>query len=239
MRGTYPSWLERVGQYKTTFYQHLPQGSERELARSFVKLMFQGKTQAATTDKHKGNILHLHDTIHNGDGVPTTVKDILKSKHPSCQDVSPESSYQGVPPEVHPVIFDSIDAPLIRSITPNTKGVAGPSWMDAYTWRLCICFGTASNALCHSLALTANRVCSVLVDPRCISPILACHLIAPDKNPGVRPIGIGEIPCRISANAAISVTRNDILDAAALCWSDCRGGSSHSCSPRAFPTGGN
>ena len=198
--------------------QHLPQGSERELARSFAKLMFQGKTQAALqllTNKRKGNILHLHDTIHNGDSVPTTVKDILKSKHHPCQGVSPEFTYHGVPPEVHPVIFDSIGAPLIRSIALNTKGAAGPSWMDAYTWRrLCTCFGTASNALCHSLALTAKCLCSVLVDPRCISPILACRLIALDKNPGVRPIGIGEIPRRIIAKAAISVTRNDILDAA-------------------------
>ena len=134
--------------------------------------MFQGKTQAALqllSDERKGYILHLHDTVNNGDSVPITVKEILKSKHPTSQGVSPESTYQGMPPEVHPVIF----APMIRSITLNTKGAAGPSWMDAYTWRrLCTCFGTASNALCHSLALTAKCLCSVLVDPRCISPSL-------------------------------------------------------------------
>ena len=197
-----------------------PQGAEQQLARTFAKLMFQGKTQAALqllTDKRMGNILHLLDTVGEGDSTPTTVKDILKTKHPPSQGICLESIHLGTPPEVHPVIFDSIDAPLIRSIALNTKGAAGPSWMDAYAWRrLCTSFGTASNALCLSLALTAKCLCSVLVDPSCISPLLACRLIALDKNPGVRPVGIGEIPRRIIAKAALSVTRNDILDAAVL-----------------------
>ena len=40
-------------------------------------------------------------------------------------------------------------------------------------------------------------------DPRCVSPLLACCLIALDKNPGVRPIGIGETPRHIIAKALL------------------------------------
>ena len=47
-----------------------------------------------------------------------------------------------------------------------------------------------------------------------ISAFLVCRLIALDKNPGVRPIGVSEIARRIVANAIIilSVTREDIQE---------------------------
>ena len=102
-----------------------PKGSEQQLARSFAKLMFQGKTQAALqllTDKRKGQVLHLHDTVKNGNSTLTTVKDVLKSKHPPGQDFSPECAHQGIPPEVHPFIFDSRDASMIRSSPEHKKG---------------------------------------------------------------------------------------------------------------------
>ena len=64
-------------------------------------------------------------------------------------------------------------------------------------------FGTASNALCHSLALTTKRLCSDLVDPCCITSLLVCCRIALDKKPGVRPIGIGETCRRSIAKASL------------------------------------
>ena len=57
-----------------------------------------------------------------------------------------------------------------------------------------------------------HELCTTPTDPRCVSPLLACRLIALDKNPGVRPIGIGETPRRIIAKALIAVTRSDILE---------------------------
>ena len=71
-----------------------------------------------------------------------------------------------------------------------------------------------SNSLCESLALTARCLRSVYVDPSCVSSLLASRLIALDKNPGVRPIGIGETPRRIIAKAVLTVTRGDIQDTA-------------------------
>jgi len=74
----------------------------------------------------------------------------------------------------------------------------------------------ASNALCHSLALTTTCLCSVLVDPSCITPLLACCLIAFDKNPGVRSIGVGETCQHLIAKPALTVTRSDTLEATGL-----------------------
>jgi len=44
------------------------------------------------------------------------------------------------------------------------------------------------------------RLCTTFVDPVIISPLMACRLIALDKNLGVRPIGIGETVSHIIAN---------------------------------------
>ena len=52
------------------------------------------------------------------------------------------------------------------------------------------------------------------VDPVIISPLMACRLIALDKKPGVRHIGIGETVRRIIAKAILSVIGEDFQFAA-------------------------
>ena len=81
-------------------------------------------------------------------------------------------------------------------------------------WRkLCTSFKKASSGLCHALALTAKCLAVELVDPVSISPLLGCQLVALDKCPGVRPIGIGEVPRRIIAKTILLVVREDIQSA--------------------------
>lgn len=67
---------------------------------------------------------------------------------------------------------------------------------------------------CVIPSLVARKFCSTFVDPIGLSPLLACCLIALNKNPGVRPIGITEMVRRIIAKAILSITRLDILEAA-------------------------
>ena len=105
----------------------------------------------------------------------------------------------------------------------NITGSAGPSGIDAHGWRrLCTSFKGASSELCHSLALVARRICTSYVDPKSISPLLACRLIALDKNPGVRPIGIGDTVRRIIAKAVLLVVKPDIQEASG-CLQMCGG----------------
>ena len=97
-----------------------------------------------------------------------------------------------------------IDAASIRTAALRTDGAAGSSGTDARDWRsICTSFHSASNDLCHSLALLARRLCTVHVDPQGLAPLMACRLIALDKCPGVRPIGICETARRIIAKAVL------------------------------------
>ena len=191
--------------------------AKEKLARSFANLMFAGKCKAALdllSRGDKGGILHLDDPSDpNTTGSPS-VRDVLVSKHPTGQRANAHCILTSTPSETHPVIFESIDAKAIRSAVLNTTGSAGPSGLDAHDWRrLCTSFKGASTNLCNSLASTARRICTALVDPKSISPLLACRVIALDKTPGVRPIGIGDTTRRIIAKAVLSVVRTDVQNA--------------------------
>eukprot|EP00117_Sycon_ciliatum_P034485 scpid45796/ scgid4762/ len=84
--------------------------------------------------------------------------------------------------------------------------------MDAAAWRhLCTGFRTASDALCDALAQCARRLASEHIDPSSLDAFLACRLIALDKDPGVRPIGVGEVVRRIISKAILKVTKADTI----------------------------
>ena len=191
--------------------------SNNSLSQSFAKLMFSGKTAAAmqllASEPGRGGVLRLDDTIP-GSG---KVYDILKSKHPAAAPLH----YEALLPDsvttnpVHPVIFDALDGPAIKAAALRTSGAAGPSGIDAHSWRrLCSSFRSASDELCSSIALLARRLCTMFVDPVMISPLMVCRLIALDKRPGVRPIGIGETVRRIIAEAVLCVIGEDVQFAA-------------------------
>ena len=74
----------------------------------------------------------------------------------------------------------------------------------------------ASRALCDAIAAVGRRLCSTYVDPVGLKAFTACRLIALDKQPGVRPIGIGEVSRRIVGKAILSIVKDDILKTAGV-----------------------
>ena len=162
-------------------------------------------------------ILRSGDTVEVGEQGPILVSDALKAKHPPANPALSHTliDYPDSIPTVPPVVFDQITGGSIRQAALRTKGAHGPSGMDAHSWRrLCTSFKAASDELCNSLALVARRLCTDFVHPAGIAPFLACRLIALDKSPGIRPIGICEVPRRIIAKAILFVTKGDVEDAA-------------------------
>ena len=139
---------------------------------------------------------------------------MLISKHPSGRGAQANSILPSAPKEAHPVIFKSIDAKVICSDALRITGSAEPSGIDAHGWRrMCTLFKGASLDLCNTLASTARRICTSFVNPKSISLLLACRLIALNKNLGVRPIGIGDTARQIIAKAMLSIVKADIQDA--------------------------
>ena len=107
-----------------------------------------------------------------------------------------------------------MNADAIRSASLRTTGAAGPSGLNATAWpRLCCSFKLASVALCSALAAVGHHVCTAAVHPDGLSAFVACHLIPLDKQPGVCPIGTGEVPQRIIAKAVLHFVDLDIREA--------------------------
>ena len=192
---------------QTEFKHHFRQQNTNntQTARNFAKLVMEGKMRAALrllSQDNSNGPLPLDSQVEEN-GTPKTVREIL----------SDTQQQQTIEP--HPIIFEKIDGQLIRSMALRTDGAAGPSGMDAAAWkRLCSSFKTASTELCDALAVTARKLCSQHVDPSGVSALVACRLIALDKCPGVRPIGVGETARRIIGRTIARAISEDILKAA-------------------------
>ena len=157
----------------------------------------------ALNNTHKSMVLdQLSDPQHSELG---SVREILLSKHPPPGLIDPSAIHLDRSNPVHyphSIVFDNITGDLIKKMALKCQGAAGPSGLDATSWRrLCSSFKSASSNLCHSLALVARRLCTAFVDPDNLSAFVACRLIALNKNPGVRPIGVGETCRRIISKA--------------------------------------
>lgn len=199
---------------------------ENGKGRKFNNLMSLGKVNEALrliSKQHPGKLLSLDQSIPCGqdeNGVPIckSTRDILIEKHPQGKTPSPDALLSPDTVEnlsYDPVLFDQITGDAIRLAALHTHGAAGPSGTDAYLWRrFCSSFGPASAALCNALAAVARRVCTSNIIPAWLSAFTACRLVPLDKNPGVRPIGIGEVSRRIIAKVVLKIISRDIQLAA-------------------------
>ena len=132
-----------------------------------------------------------------------------------CCTVHPETLLKGDAPLVESVLFENIDAELIFRSEQMTKGSSGPSGLDSDIWRRTLCsksFGQASSDACHSIARVCRRLCTEHVNPPPIAPLLNCRLIPLDKNPGIRPIGVGKVFRRIIGKAVVMLLKPEIIE---------------------------
>lgn len=155
-----------------------PDHDNEKLARTFSKLMMEGRVRAAlrllATNTHTG-LLSLNEMI--SDNSRRTVRDVLEEKHPEPKPAHAEIIVSLLNNKFHPIIFESITPEVIRKCALQTQGAASPSGVDAMHWRrFCTAFGEKSNDLCSALARFAKRLCTSYVDPAGIMAYTACRL---------------------------------------------------------------
>ena len=159
-----------------------------------------------------GAPMHL-DMAVDSTNLSWTVLDELLKKRPEGKPAHPHTLQSGkLVPDSRPVIFEALNGSVIRSAALRTKDALGPLGMDAFSWRhLYISFQSASDDLCNGFALLAKHLCTSFIG---ISALVVGWLIALNKCPGLRPIGVGEVIRRIVSKAVLSVLKLDILEAA-------------------------
>ena len=89
-------------------------------------------------------------------------------------------------------------------------------WLECTSGKIILCsesFGNRCNDLCGALARTACKFASAKIESAPILPFLSCRMIGLDKNPGIRPVGIGEIFRRIVTAALIQNFRGETQNA--------------------------
>ena len=175
-------------------------------AQVFTRLMLQGKVGAALRWISNNNSGALNIT--------TEVLNQLKSKHPESMEARDNSLLFGPIYKVEPIIYNNIDGRTIEKAARSMNGSAGPSGIDGEAWKRLLCSksgGKTSETLCDSIANIVRRLASEHVDPKPIEPLVNCRLIPLDKNPGIRPIGIGEVLRRIMGKAVSSFTKEDTM----------------------------
>ena len=185
------------------------QKHNKDKAKVFSNLMLQGKVTAALKMLSQEEI-GVHEVNEQ------VIRD-LKEKHPDAQEIPSETLYQGPINKVLPTYFDEIDEEMVLRAITRTKGAGGPSHMDAELYRHILTskkFKKENKELRNQIAKFAKLLATKCVDPHTLESYVACRLIPLDKNPGVRPIGVGEILRRVVGKCIGWVLKDDIQDCA-------------------------
>ncbi|KAL5266795.1 hypothetical protein ACHWQZ_G003996 [Mnemiopsis leidyi] len=182
------------------------------LTKKFTNLILKGKLSQASRliNRDRGGLLKIDESV----------KSILLEKHPEGQPINRdalETNDTYVAQRVQEVIFEQIDGDMVEKAALRTEGSGGPTLIDSDCWKRILCsknFKQQQADLCESIAELTKKLCVTSANPTDLRELLASRLIPLDKNPGVRPIGIGEILRRIIGKCVTWSIKEDIESSA-------------------------
>ena len=145
-----------------------------------------------------------------------TVMEVLLSKHPD-QITPDEEAF--VECEELPIFLDvEITSSHVEHIAHRLSGGAGPSGLSSSSLQdMLLKFGNHSADLREAYAAVSRRLANYIVPWDEIRALKAKRLVALNKCPGVRPIGIGEVGDRFLGKIMAYLTNDDVKNA---CGSD-------------------
>ena len=93
-------------------------------------------------------------------------------------------------------VFDLIDEKMIFDAATKTKGSAGLSGMDAELYLRILCsknLKTEGKVFREEVAVFTRNLRKIAYHPSLLEGYTSYRLTPLDKNPGIRPIGVGEV----------------------------------------------
>jgi hypothetical protein len=194
--------LSRVGSGRRT-------SNEESEIRKFNSTVLSGRLRQAVrgfTNRDGGGVLQPDDLCTKA-GRP--ILSVLRAKHPRMRD--PDLTGDDPAGAFEP--YDSIPEPVPLDVTPQDvekiasklSGAAGPSGVDAVALRSWLLrFGAESDTLRAEIAAVATLLSNESPSWAQYRALMANRLVALDKQPGTRPVGIGEIVRRLIAKCVIA-----------------------------------
>jgi hypothetical protein len=193
---------------------------EETKARAYNSRVLSGRLRSAVreiTRRGDGGVLQP-DSVCTKTGLP--VLTVLREKHPPMRDPAPDLSdpdrgsfepYEDTPHPLPVAITDEV----VENVAARLSGAAGPGGTDAVDLRNWLLrFGVESEQLRTTLASLTEWLCNSHPPWAAYRAIMACRLVALDKCPGVRPVGIGEIYRRLMAKCVLAVIGHQATAAA-------------------------
>jgi hypothetical protein len=173
------------------------------------QLFIDEEDMKVNSSSHKGGGVLNPDNNCTKAGHP--VLTILQEKHPELQEpptgggdkTGTFKPYASIPTAV----LVAIMAEVVETVASKLSGAAGPSGVDVVdlqNWVLC--FGKESETFREEMAHWANWIAVSNPPWAAYWVLVACWLVALDKSPGTRPVGIGDIYCHLWAMCIFAVS---------------------------------
>ena len=186
--------------------------SEEQVSKTFTALVLRGKLRQAVrfaTERGEGGVLSASDIDAKSN---RTVLESLRMKHPSPVLPAPEvlEPYDECPD----FVTVDVTGETVMNVAWKLSGAGGPGGIDAAAlsqWLLR--FGEASQRLRCAVASLACWMANDFPPWAALRALMSNRLLALDKCPGVRPVGIGEIWRRLLAKCVLKVAGGEAKEA--------------------------